>query len=517
MKRILYPLMVAGLLGSSVLACTVSKADKVIVTATSDSLLIVPSDTPSLPTETPIQPTPNPTRFPMALSDGTYTVQPGDTLAVIAARFGVDIIAIITVNNLTNPDQLEVGQVLQIPTQPVVSTTNATGFKIVPDSEVVFGPTTAGFDVAAYVKLKSGFLRVYSEEVGGELWSGVELVNLVALAYSVNPRLLLALLEYQSGWLSSPSPTAEQALYPLGYIDPSRQGLYSQLLLAANVLNDGYYGWRYRGLETTTYADESLLVFAPDLNAGTVAVQYLFAKFNGRRTWDFDVSEQGFFQTYLSLFGDPFRTAVEPIVPANLSQPSLTFPFPKGETWFFTGGPHGGYNVGSAWAAIDFAPPAPSDELLAAEGYCYVSPYWVTAVAPGVIARSGDGYVVLDLDFDGNEHTGWTIVYLHLATRDLVEAGTRVETGDQLGHPSCEGGFSTATHLHFARRYNGEWMPIDCQRCAPGLSAPPMVLSGWQVFLSDGLEYQGYMTHMTLEGVRRAEQGREDPVNHLSY
>jgi len=41
-----------------------------------------------------------------------------------------------------------------------------------------------------------------------------------------------------------------------------------------------------------------------------------------------------------------------------------------------------------------------------AQGDCYVSPNWVTAAAPGVIARSGEGYVVLDLDGDGDEHTG---------------------------------------------------------------------------------------------------------------
>ncbi len=44
----------------------------------------------------------------------TYTVQPGDTVRTIAAQFGVSNETIIWENDLTDPDYLEVGQVLQI-------------------------------------------------------------------------------------------------------------------------------------------------------------------------------------------------------------------------------------------------------------------------------------------------------------------------------------------------------------------------------------------------------------------
>jgi murein DD-endopeptidase MepM/ murein hydrolase activator NlpD len=217
------------------------------------------------------------------------------------------------------------------------------------------------------------------------------------------------------------------------------------------------------------------------------------------------------------MFGDPFVSAFEPILPSNLTQPALTFPFAAGETWYFTGGPHGGYNTGSAWASIDFAPPAPPDSLLAAQGFCYTSPFWVTAVAPGVIARSGGGFVILDLDFDGNEYTGWTIVYLHIADdAELIAPGTRVQAGDRLGHPSCTGGFSSATHLHFGRRYNGEWIPVDCFNCPQGTPHVPMVLSGWTVSGFENQEYQGTMSD-AAGGFRRAEQGRDDPINEVRY
>jgi len=52
---------------------------------------------------------------PAAGEDIIYVVQAGDTLSTIALLYGVDIQDVITVNSLTNPDNLEVGQQLIIP------------------------------------------------------------------------------------------------------------------------------------------------------------------------------------------------------------------------------------------------------------------------------------------------------------------------------------------------------------------------------------------------------------------
>ncbi len=54
---------------------------------------------------------------PEANTEGqeTYTVQPGDTLAEIAAAFGVTLEALVEANNIENIDVIEVGQVLIIP------------------------------------------------------------------------------------------------------------------------------------------------------------------------------------------------------------------------------------------------------------------------------------------------------------------------------------------------------------------------------------------------------------------
>ncbi len=46
---------------------------------------------------------------------GSYTVQPGDTLGVIAQRFGVSLESLIAINGIADPNLLRVGQLLVIP------------------------------------------------------------------------------------------------------------------------------------------------------------------------------------------------------------------------------------------------------------------------------------------------------------------------------------------------------------------------------------------------------------------
>ena len=175
------------------------------------------------------------------------------------------------------------------------------------------------------------------------------------------PELLIALLEYRAGWLSNETPAEDLQLRPLG-AGPSplgfdREGLYRQLTWAADQLNAGYYGWKYRGLNTLDFDEGVRLRFGSELNAGTIGVQYMLAQFSTYATWQHDSHAEGLYRVYVGLFGDPFVDAVDPLVPSGLQQPSLLLPFESGEVWFFTGGPHGGWGSGSAWAAVDFGPP----------------------------------------------------------------------------------------------------------------------------------------------------------------
>jgi hypothetical protein len=187
--------------------------------------------------------------------------------------------------------------------------------------------------------------------------------------------------------------------------------------------------------------------------------------------------QQGILADYQAMFGNPWQKAAnfEPLFPSDLVQPTLELPFMPGEDWSLTSGPHIAWRTGTPRGALDFAP-------ITGEPACAVSTVWVTASAPGLVVRSERGIVTLDLDGDGLEQTGWVLLYMHIADQGRVAPGTRVHTDTPLGHPSCEGGQASGTHVHLARKYNGEWLAAD--------GPLPMVLSGWIAHVGE-LSYEG--------------------------
>ncbi len=157
----------------------------------------------------------------------------------------------------------------------------------------------------------------------------------------------------------------------------------------------------------------------------------------------------------------------------------MQLPFAQGERWHFTSGPHSAWGDGAAWAALDFSPPG--------EAWgCYESPAWVRAVADGSVIYAEYGAVLQDLDGDGDPGTGWVLLYMHIATQGRAAVGNKLQQGEVIGHPSCEGGISSGTQVHLARRYNGMWIAADREL--------PFILSGWRS-IGIGVPYEGALIY----------------------
>ena len=452
---------------------------------------------PTRDTQRPIlTPTPSPPRpLPTLRSDEVlYVVQWGDTIQAIAARYQVLPRQITAENDLKNPSLIYQGQQLVIPAPKTAET--GPSLKVIPDSELVYGPYTVHFETASFLQDQDGFINTYTEEIDGLEYTGPEIIQRAAMEFSVNPRLLIAVLEHQSRWITDPEGKFKD--YPLRYKEAGYEGLYAQLAWGADQLNRGYYLWRVRGIGSWLCTDGTNVPIDETINAGTAGIQHFFSRLLPHSQWREAVSQDGFQSTFKELFGYPFDYTYQPLIPSDLAQPELQLPFEKDLVWAFTGGPHGGWGNGSAWAALDFAPPPGNLG-------CVKSKHWVTAAAPGMIVYSDGGAVVQSLDGDPYAQTGWSLLYMHIDSKGRVEPGTILETGDRIGHPSCEGGFSTGTHLHIARRYNGEWIPADQDL--------PFNLGGW-ISRGYGAPYQGSLSdgNQTLQ----AEDHRTE-INLISH
>jgi murein DD-endopeptidase MepM/ murein hydrolase activator NlpD len=435
--------------------------------------------TPIAPTPIPAPTSGRPEYAPGELVD--YTAQSGDTVPALAKRFNTTVKEIMDANPIIPNGATTMPQGLPMKIPIYYLPLWGTEFQSIPDYAFVNGPDQIGFSTSAFVADTNGWLKNFRAYAGGENRTGAEMVDYVAMNYSVSPRLLLAILEYQTGALTQPE--APPGKYALGLRKSFYDGIYLQLVLAANTLNNGYYAWRAGQLTELELLDETITRPDPWQNAGSVALQYYFSKIYSGAQFLGAIGPEGVARTYKKFFGDPWADSVISM-PGSLQQPDLRFPFLPGHLWAYTGGPHTGWGTGEPFAAIDFAPASDSSGCVTVPADLFA-----TSMADGLVVRSDIDGTVIDLDKDGDERTGWVLYYLHLATNGRVPVGREVKAGDPVGYPSCEGGHVTGTHVHIARKFNGEWILAD----------GPMAfnLEGW-VAHAGSIAYQGTLTRGAL-------------------
>jgi len=403
-----------------------------------------------------------------------YLAQSGDTLPAVAQHFNSSIAEIRSANPIIPQDvtTLPPGFPMQIPIY--YESIWSSAFQIIPDIAFVFGPRDVDFDPVSFVQGQPGWLKYERGTIGEKIRTGGEIVLYVSEMFSVSPKLLLAIVEYQTGALTQETKPDFLEAYPLNYQDPYHQGLAQQLIWLANFLNNNYYSWREGTLGSYKHSDGRLERPDPWQNAATAALQVYYSQIMDREGSTVAISEQGLLKTYVDLFGDPWQGDLT-LIAGSIRQPEFILPFASGQTWAYTGGPHTAWGQGPPFAAIDLAPSS-------SVGGCSPSEYPALAIADGTIVRKGNAYIVLDLDGDNDEKTGWNIFYLHLANNSLPSVGTQLKQGDPIGMPSCEGGTATGTHVHIARKYNGEWV----------LAGGPLAftMEGWKVGFGSAA-YQG--------------------------
>lgn len=86
-------------------------------------------------------------------------------MGFIAERYGISVKTLMEANNITDADLLYAGMVLNVPAPNPGD--EGTSFKVIPDSELVYGPAGVYFNINSFIDGQNGYLEMYEQDVNG--------------------------------------------------------------------------------------------------------------------------------------------------------------------------------------------------------------------------------------------------------------------------------------------------------------------------------------------------------------
>jgi murein DD-endopeptidase MepM/ murein hydrolase activator NlpD len=309
-----------------------------------------------------------------------------------------------------------------------------------------------GFDqtaVQAFLDAQPGVLKRSRIRVGDRSQSFAEVLIGMTSLFSVNPKILLAMLEQQSRLLSTAEPTPAQLAQAMGYDADGRRGLWGQLRWAATSLR--HAARDHPAGSTVKFADGSTRDLGP-----VSMPRYALARTLALTTspGGLEARLRGFLETYTRLFGDPREVPLDWPPPA---QPFLRAPMeePRQITSFFD---HDAPFLQENGSLVSYWGRA--EETLSYDGHTG----WDYALAPpdAVLAAAAGNVIFAGNSDDGcgiaraviiDHRNGYRTLYWHLSSF-AVEAGQQVEAGQKIG-VAGDTGCVTGPHLHFQTQYLG--------------------------------------------------------------
>ncbi|MFM2310002.1 MAG: hypothetical protein RLY87_2124 [Chloroflexota bacterium] len=337
--------------------------------------------------------------------------------------------------------------------EPLVTATPTPRFLAM--AELVYARDFTQEPIDAFLRASGGDLADVSITVAGRRQPFAKALLGQTLYYSVSPKIILALLEYQADLVTQPGQPADRYQWAVGnyQADGKYAGFSAQIRWAVREL---FYARRdLRERPPLVYADGTTL----DAPTSLSDAQYVLARVLAP-TIRADRLEAALWQyqsVYERLFGQVLAAAPAPLGPPTITlQRPLKKIFPV--TSFFD---HGGpfltrnlaagittywghtetdmafaYNGHDGW---DYAAAPPDEGLAAAAG---------TVIFAGVADDNCDTLAVI-IDHGADVRT----LYWHLSSIS-VEMGQRVAAGDVIGVIG-ETGCAKGPHLHFGVQYAG--------------------------------------------------------------
>ena len=321
------------------------------------------------------------------------------------------------------------------------------------------------FDIEAFLASQAPHLLPYAEQISH--WAGYS---------SISPRVLLALMEQQSGVLRSTNHSAKQLKQPFAALS-SKNDFAGQLQDVADQLATRLYS-------TPTHPAAS--EFGKQQAASAIDFLFENAELQGMSEAQSPTDPQEmqqraaalqFNNIYQQLFSEEFAavsnrqdqqqgvaqpSADDPVMMAGPANGFLQFPFPLGQSWH-VGGAHTNSGSGNY--------PMSSLDMSQGGGWgSNQSNRWVSASAAGSFKRHSSCFA--EVVHSG----GWSTTYYHLMniqhnTGASVSKNARIANpANTQGQALCNGGASTGPHQHWSLKQNGSWTHLN-----------GVYVSGWRI------------------------------------
>lgn len=319
------------------------------------------------------------------------------------------------------------------------------------NEQFVMTPAARQFDLSAY--LNSSVPHLLRLEAA---------LTFHAHYYSIDARILLTWLEATEGLLSDAEAADSIPLV----------SLESYLEFVAEALYNGYYGALYHEIGTESlperFSINAQAVTAPQgFNAASYALLFALDAVGTQPLATYNALPF----VYRQWFGEPPQprfTLPDPNGINRFTLPAQAFQFPYeiGANWVFNGVHNwDGSPEPRDMSSIDLSPIANFSQF----GYD-TSDAWVVAARGGTVTFTTPCWVVIA------HEEGWETAYYHLenvvvSTGQAVSANQRIgRLADTFAEATCNGGWSSGPHVHFALLRNGQYMPIQ-----------DFLLSAWRV------------------------------------
>ncbi|WNF47204.1 M23 family metallopeptidase [Pseudomonas sp. SG20056] len=310
----------------------------------------------------------------------------------------------------------------------------------------LYGRDAEAFDLAGYLAVHAPLLRDKQELIAH--WSGY---------YSINPKVVLALMELKSGLMSAPSQEKLQA--PFAELSKA-SGFTGQLRDVLQQLSQRFYGFEAYQRRQVRAGTQRSSEDAGALNGASAALLGGLQDANSepvvlKKT----PSLQAFTQQFAQLFSTPpeqlrnAESSREMALAANALPPTnmLQLPWYQGYSWK-SNGAHSHTGSGSPYSSIDVS---------------YDWPGWGASTYSVAAAHGGRVSVLSRCQVRVTNDNGWATNYYHM-DNIRVSNGETITANTKLGNYAsnrntalCEGGSSTGPHLHFSLLYNGRYVSLQ--------------------------------------------------------